>query len=89
MSFTIEALLGIQPKVENEEIPDRILVSRSCSEGEESNEEDIELEGKSFVLSIQIRTIYLRGCQEKLNKLQVPNQGKLRWFILSQSLSSA
>ena len=49
MSFTIEALLGIQPKVENEEIPDRILVSRSCSEGEESNEEDIELEGKSFV----------------------------------------
>ncbi len=89
MSFTIEALLGIQPKVENEEIPDRILVSRSCSEGEESNEEDIELEGKSFVLSIQIRTIYLRGCQEKLNKLQVSNQGKLRWFILSQSLSSA
>lgn len=45
MSFTIEALLGIQPKVEDEQLP--IRIPRSCSEDEESNEEDIELEGES------------------------------------------
>lgn len=44
MSFTIEALLGIQPKVEQQEVHRRI--PKSCSEDEESNEEDIDLEGR-------------------------------------------
>ena len=45
MSFTIEALLGIQPKVEDEELP--IRIPRSCSEDDKNKEEDIELEGES------------------------------------------
>jgi hypothetical protein len=49
MSFTIEALLGIQPKVESEEIPQQIPMNKSCSEDEESIEEDIELEGERLV----------------------------------------
>jgi hypothetical protein len=49
MSFTIEALLGIQPKVESEEIPQQIPMNKSCSEDEESIEESIELEGERLV----------------------------------------
>lgn len=66
MSFTIEALLGIQPKVEDEELPVRI--PRSCSEDEESNEEDIELEGKSLVCKTrQDKTSLKSPCQVVMN----------------------
>ena len=66
MSFTIEALLGIQPKVEDEELPVRI--PRSCSEDEESNEEDIELKGKSLVCKTrQAKTSLKSPCQVVMN----------------------
>ena len=66
MSFTIEALLGIQPKVEDEELPVRI--PRSCSEDEESNEEDIELKGKSLVCKTrQVKTSLKSPCQVVMN----------------------
>ena len=56
MSFTIEALLGLQPKVENEETPEQIGMNKSCSEDEESIEEDIELEGERLVSSNDLYT---------------------------------
>ena len=56
MSFTIEALLGLQPKVENEEPAEKIGMNKSCSEDEKSIEEDIELEGERLVSSISLHT---------------------------------
>ena len=57
MSFTIEALLGIRPKVENEETPEQIGMNKSCSEDEENIEEDIESEGERLVSQTNLHTL--------------------------------
>lgn len=64
MSFTIEALLGLQPKAETVEV--QMPVQKHFSEDEESNGEDIELEGESFKYSQVVKycSMSLYGWQE-------------------------
>lgn len=48
MSFTIEALLGIQPKTVNDEMAVQTQVQNNCSEDEECRGADIDLAGKGI-----------------------------------------